>query len=251
MNDPRNPYAPPVAPVTDREDPRDPDGGGRFIPYGRTRPAGQGAAWIGDAWRLLRAQPGMWAALLVLEFVAYIVLSAIPLLSLFVQFVTPFAYAAIALAGDQQRRTGTFDLKVIGDAFSRRPAPLLAVGGVVFLAAAVFGVVLAVFLGTGMLGVWAGSAQADPAVVMLPVGLATYLAPQLIVLHDQPALEAMKMSFVGTLKNFVPGLVFGLCAFGLLFVSMIPLFLGLLITVPVLAITAYTVYRDIFVEDEP
>jgi uncharacterized membrane protein len=84
---------------------------------------------------------------------------------------------------------------------------------------------------------------------MLPVGLAAYLAPQLIVLHDQPALTAMKMSFAGTMKNILPGLVFGLCAFGLVIVSMIPLFLGLLITGPILAITAYTVYRDIFVED--
>jgi uncharacterized membrane protein len=34
-------------------------------------------------------------------------------------------------------------------------------------------------------------------------------------------------------------------------VSMIPLLLGLLITLPILAITNYTVYRDIFVDESP
>jgi len=35
----------------------------------------------------------------------------------------------------------------------------------------------------------------------------------------------------------------------LLFASMIPLLLGLLITMPIMAITSYTIYRDIFVEE--
>jgi uncharacterized membrane protein len=47
----------------------------------------------------------------------------------------------------------------------------------------------------------------------------------------------------------VPGIVFGLVAFFMMLVSMIPLFLGLLITLPILAITNYTIYRDIFIED--
>jgi uncharacterized membrane protein len=36
---------------------------------------------------------------------------------------------------------------------------------------------------------------------------------------------------------------------GLLVASMIPLLLGLLISIPIMAITNYTVYRDIFVEE--
>ena len=63
----------------------------------------------------------------------------------------------------------------------------------------------------------------------VPVSFATYLAPQLIVLHDQPALTAMKMSLVGCFKNILPGIVFFLCSTLLVVVSMIPLFLGLLI----------------------
>jgi hypothetical protein len=264
MNEPRNPYAPPVTHVADRDERRESPDSGRFIPYGRTVAAGRGAAWIGDAWRMLRAQPGLWAAALVLLFVAYMVLSMIPLVNFVVQLVVPFAYAGIALAADQQRRTGTFELKVLLGGFERQALSLLAVGVTALLAGVIFLIVLAIFIGTDMVAALADGAQSDLSIfmsvkfwlailigvaLMLPVGFATYLAPQLIVLHDQPALTAMKMSLVGTARNILAGLVFGLCAMVLIVVSMIPLLLGLLIAIPILAITNYTVYRDIFVEE--
>ncbi len=61
----------------------------------------------------------------------------------------------------------------------------------------------------------------------------------------------MKMSLIGCAKNILPGIVFGLLAFVLLMVSMISLFLGLLITIPIMVLTNYTVYRDIFVDENP
>jgi uncharacterized membrane protein len=265
MNDPRNPYAPPLTHVADHEE-RPPTDSGQFIPYGRSRPPGRGAGWIGDAWRLLRAQPGMWAAALVLLFIAYVVLSVIPLVNFLVQLVVPFAYAGIAMAADQQRRTGTFELGALVAGFKKQPVSLLAVGGVVILAGIAFVAVLFVFIGTEVFDMAMRGGQTDPSAflstrfwlailvglaVMVPVGFATYLAPQLIVLHDQPALTAMKMSLVGCIKNILPGLVFLLCAIVLIFVSMIPLLLGLLISIPIMVITNYTVYRDIFVEENP
>ncbi|HUQ68780.1 MAG TPA: BPSS1780 family membrane protein [Planctomycetaceae bacterium] len=264
MNEPRNPYSPPRTHVADRDEVAGSTDSGRFVPYGRTVPAGRGAAWIGDAWRLLRAQPGMWAALLILLFVAYVVASMIPLLNFFTSLLTPFVTAAIALAADEQRRTGTFDLKVMTRGFEKQPVSLLAVGGMAILAGVVFLIILAIFLGSDIIGAMAGGSNPDPSTflstkfwlafliglaVVLPIGFATYLAPQLILLHDQPAITAMKMSLAGTVKNILPGLVFGVCAFLMMIVSMIPLFLGLLITMPILAITNYTVYRDIFVEE--
>jgi uncharacterized membrane protein len=264
MNEPRNPYSPPVTRVADREDVAETTDPGRFIPYGRTVSAGRGAAWIGDAWRILKAQPGMWAALLILLFVAYIVASMIPVVNLFVSLLTPFVTAAIALAADQQRRTGTFDLKVMMGGFEKQPVSLLAVGGTKLLAGVVFLVVMVIFLGSDIIAVMTGRSPPDVAAMFsmkfllaflvglaltLPIGFATYLAPQLIVLHDQPAITAMKMSLAGTVRNILPGLVFGLCLMGMMIVSMIPLFLGFLITLPILVITNYTVYRDIFVED--
>lgn len=207
----------------------------------------------------------MWAAALILIFIGYIVLSVIPLVKFIVQLLAPFVSAGIAIAADQQRRTGKFELGALLVGFKKQPASLLAVSGVVILAAIVFVSVLAIFIGTGAFGMMLDRAQPDPSIflgakfwwaflagiaVMLPVSLATYLAPQLIVLHAQPAVTAMKMSLIGCLKNILPGIVFFLCSIVLVVVSMIPLFLGLLITIPIMILTSYTVYRDIFVEED-
>ena len=264
MNDPRNPYAPPATHVADHDESQGLSDSERFIPFGRTVAAGRGAAWIGDAWRILRGQPGMWAAAMILLFCAYVVLSIVPVVSFFSQFLTPFVVAGIALAAEQQRRTGAFDLKALVGGFEKHTPELLAVGLTAFLAGILFLVVLAVFLGADILTMVKNGAQSDPSQVMtlkfllaflvglalmMPVAFATYLAPQLIVLHDQPALTALKMSLIGLARNILPGIVFGLCTMGLVLVSMIPLFLGLLITLPILVITNYTIYRDIFIEE--
>src|SRR5262245_43953387 len=116
MNDPRNPYTPPRSHVADREERSETDSG-QFVPYGRSLPPGRGAGWIGDAWRLLKEQPGMWALALILLFIAYIVLSIIPFVGIFVQLLVPFATAGIAMAADTQRRTGTFELGALTAGF--------------------------------------------------------------------------------------------------------------------------------------
>ena len=265
MNEPRNPYAPPSTPVADRDELQGSTDSGRFVPYGRSLRVGRGPAWIGDAWRILRAQPGMWAAALILMFVAWIVVQLIPLVNFVAGILAPFGYAAIALAANDQRRNGTFELKVLLGGFQKHALPLLGVGLTTLLASIVFLIVLAIFLGGDVVRAMAGGGNPDPStflttkfwlafligfVVMLPIAFATYLAPQLIVLHEQPAITAMKMSLAGCVKNILPGLLFMFCALGMIFLSMIPLLLGLLITMPIMAITSYTVYRDIFVDED-
>jgi hypothetical protein len=265
VNDPQNPYAPPTSRVADHEPGPHSTDSGQFIPYGRSRPAGNGAKWIGDAWRLLRARPGQWALALVLLFVAYIVVSMIPLVNFFVQLLVPFAYAAVAMAADEQRRTGSFEPGILLAAFKKQPGSLLAVGGTVMVAYVVIGIFVAIVVGIDAFRMMnGGGGSFDPTVffsmkyllvfliclaLMIPVGMATYLAPQLIVLHDQPAVVAMKMSLSATIKNILAGLVFGICGLLLVIASVIPLGLGLLISIPIMVITNYTVYRDIFVEE--
>ena len=82
----------------------------------------------------------------------------------------------------------------------------------------------------------------------LPITAATYMAIPLIALHGVSAGSAMKMSLIGSFKNILPGIVYGVCASLFIFVSIIPVGLGLLVSIPVMMITTYPVYRDIFVE---
>jgi uncharacterized membrane protein len=264
MTDSRNPYSPPSAHVADQAERRDP-GAETFIPNGRSLPGGRGAGWIGDAWRLLKAQPGKWAVTMLLLLGFYIVISILPLVNLFSSFVGPFVSAGIAMAADEQRRNGTFEIGTLVGGFKRNPGSLLAVAGVLFLFFVVIAVLIMLTIGGAVAAQLFMGKQAEAAKVLmapgyllmmlvclalaLPVIAATYLAPALIVLHDQPAMTAMKMSLIGSVKNILPGIVFGLCGLGLTILASIPLGLGLLIVLPLMFITNYTMYWDIFIEE--
>lgn len=88
----------------------------------------------------------------------------------------------------------------------------------------------------------AGAAKAL-AVVMLA---ACWLAPALLVSKDLGVLQALRLSAMGSLRNplaFLTMLVLGAV---LLFVASIPLGLGLVVTMPVLACAAVKASEDIF-----
>jgi uncharacterized membrane protein len=82
----------------------------------------------------------------------------------------------------------------------------------------------------------------------LPVSMAMLFAPPLIVLTDSDVLPALKRSFGACLKNVVPFLVWSLAILVLGFVATIPLLLGWLLLAPVMMVSLYLSYRDIFHE---
>ena len=82
--------------------------------------------------------------------------------------------------------------------------------------------------------------------LMLPVVMAIWFAPALVVFHERGAVEAMKESFAGCLKNIVPFLLYGVVLFVPAIVATIPLGLGWLVLGPVVAGSLYTAYRDIY-----
>jgi len=84
--------------------------------------------------------------------------------------------------------------------------------------------------------------------LMLPLFMAIWFAPALVVFHDVQPMAAMKMSFQGALKNIVPFLVYGIVGFALAIVAVIPLGLGMLVWAPLLWASIYTSYRDIYLK---
>jgi uncharacterized membrane protein len=84
----------------------------------------------------------------------------------------------------------------------------------------------------------------------LPLVMAVWFAPALVVLRGAEPWAAMKLSFSGCMKNVVPFLLYGLIGIPLAIVASIPLMLGWFIVGPVAIASVYTSYCDIF-EDEP
>jgi uncharacterized membrane protein len=75
-------------------------------------------------------------------------------------------------------------------------------------------------------------------------------APTLVMLDELGATNAMKLSFVGSLKNIVAFLLYGGIAMVLIFLGSLPFLLGLLVVWPTLTAAIYVAYRDIYLEGE-
>jgi uncharacterized membrane protein len=254
-----NPYAAPKAPVADAASRRQ----GNFVPGGRPVPAAHGWDWIAEAWNLFKRQPGIWVVIAVLWVVIFVALSLIPVLGTLVNslltpvFVAGFVIGANALDEGRELQVGH-----LFAGFSNRFGTLISVGAL-YLAASVAIVVVSALLTGASAWVMLGGSP-DPVGgtmgamttillawlvmlgLMVPVLMAVWFAPALVVFHQRGAVEAMKESFSGCLKNIVPFLVYGVIGFVLAIVAAIPIGLGWLVLLPVLGASAYTAYRDIY-----
>lgn len=82
----------------------------------------------------------------------------------------------------------------------------------------------------------------------IPLIMAVLFAPALVILNGMSATAAMKLSFIGCLKNVLPFLIFGLIGLVLVVLGSLPFGLGLVVVWPTLMAAGYVAYRDIFYE---
>jgi len=197
-------------------------------------------------------------------FVINIALAFIPLVSLVLSVLGPAFLGGLMLGCRAIDDNESLRVEHLFAGFNTRPGPLLAVGGL-YLAGSfgimiVAGILIAVIGGVSMLG-----AGADPdtlissgaaigvviavlvaVLLFVPLLMAFWFAPALIVNHELSAFEAMRLSFLGCVRNVMPFLVYGLCAMGLSLLAIIPFGLGLLVLSPVLIASVYVGYKEIY-----
>ena len=255
-----NPYAAPRAAVADVQTPID---DGDFIPEGQSVGIGNGWTWITESWGIFRQAPGMWIGCLIAILAITIVLSLIPFVGPFANMVLyPVWGAGLTIACHALWNEEPMEFNHIFAGFKHRFGALLMIGlfgtvcGVLILVlmAFVIGWNPGVFLGIGeppknldMSRVAIGYLLA--LALFLPVYMAQWFAPTLIVINDFSPGQALKTSFSGCLKNILPFLLYGIVFFVIIIVSAIPLMLGLLITMPMFIASVYTAYRDIYYAD--
>ena len=239
-------------------------------PEGWAVPAGHGADWWVSAWRLFAATPAIWIVITILYVAIMMLLSLIPLLGqVAVSLLHPVFAGGIVIGCREQDRGGALSVQHLFAGFGDKFGPLVFVA-LIYLAGwfvvGCFTVALAfATLGGGVL---TALASGDPlqagavligtvgltALVILLVGLLLaipllmvfWFAPALIVLRGDDPVAAMKASFGACLRNLPPFLIYGLLGLLFLILASIPLFLGLLVLIPVGIATIYTSYKDIF-----
>lgn len=255
MEHENNPFKAPSARV---EDERRADG---YIVGGRVVPASHGIDWIKSGWALFREAPLPWIGLAVLFLVISVVIGMIPVVNFALNLLVPVFVGGIMLGCKALKDGEGLSVGHLFAGFSGHAGKLIMIGllylGAIIVLGIVLGVGTALTVGTGMVaGTGPGAilgglvAVLIGALVFVPLAMAVWYAPPLVVFHDEAPWQAIKSSFSASLRNFLAFLLYGLVFVVLAILASLPLFLGWLVLMPVLYGSTYAAYRDIFVGDE-
>jgi len=232
-------------------------------------PFSHGSSWIGSAFsNHFKTNALAWIGAFLVFGILSIVIQLIPLLGMIASsLLSPVFVAGFMLGAKAQDEGEDFTLSHLFAGFKQSTGQLVLVG--TFYLVGTFAVILiaGVVMGSSfaMLGMMDGDPAAAQAMaqnpmamllpmlvmfaLLIPLMMAYWFAPALVVIDELSAVAAMKLSFVGCLRNVLPFLLYGIVMFVLTILAMIPLFLGLLVLLPVMIASMYTAYRDIYYPD--
>jgi uncharacterized membrane protein len=269
-----NPY---TAPEADLETPPEEDE--MTGPHGV--PAFNGLSWIAQGWEFFKESPVSWTLALIIWIVLSMIIGLIPFLGgIAMMLIGPVVMGGFMLGCYEQEQGGSFTIGHLFAGFSNNAGQLMLVG-VLYMVMS-FGVTLV--MGLIMMLMFGSLAALDPQnveLMMASIGppllifvllfllifmviMMTYIfAPSLVAVDGLDALNAMKLSFKGCLRNILPLLVYGIAAtilslilivpMILMAINLIPMWLGvvlimifMLVMFPVFTASVYSAYRDIY-----
>jgi hypothetical protein len=229
--------------------------------------AGRGAGWLAEAFGLFRRKPLAWIGLTGGWLVVTFGLLIIPIIGgVIANFLQPVFFASFAIAALRQ---SAGEPVVMGDlflGFRRNLRALVNLGAILLI------VEIAIFALMALLGLpMSGSEEKSTFTVaeyvemlkgrewILLIGFALtvlvkgglWFAPPLIALHGMSMTHAIRWSLYAALANVGAMIVYGLALFALFFAALIPWALGLIVVIPVMSISTYIGYRDVFEASAP
>jgi uncharacterized membrane protein len=247
------------------------------IPESRMVGAGRGLSWWVEGWRLFTPNVGTWLLIALILVVLGAIVAALEkrvpvlgeLVSLVMEILWPVVIGGLMLGCRAVDRGNPLLVAHLFAGFRQRTRDLVMVGAIytgllIVIVLVIGGMMLAIF-GVEIFSVLSDADTASPTgvaftsaviavllgclfflLLLLPLVMAIWFAPALIMLAGLSPVEAMKASFAGCLRNVVPFLVYGLIGVLLAIVASIPLGLGWFVLVPVAIASIYASYCDIF-----
>ncbi len=204
----------------------------------KTVDAGAGLNWLQGGWSAFKAGGALLIGMVAAMLLVTVVLALIPWLGmLLVPIVGTFLYAGMlkSLRGHAGGRTMRFD--DIWSAFGDQDKMVhLAIVALV----PTLGSLLQSVLPGGFIGWLLG------ALIGIAVTALVYFAVPLVLFRNLEAPQALKSSLDGVLANLPAVIVFWAICIVLTILAILPLFLGLLVLIPVLLGAAYEAYAEIY-----
>jgi uncharacterized membrane protein len=271
-----NPYAPPVSELTADVDAMESE----TMAGPRNVPARHGWGWITQGFHYFSAYPWSWMLATVVFIGCLMVVSLVPFLGVIATYLlSPILSGGMMLGAYEQDHGGRFRIEHVFAGFSNQLGQL-ALLGALYLGGLLL-ILIPVFLLAGLPVILAVAGLEDGAVagqgpeamdhfadaviagqvpwvilggliavlLSIPLLMAYWFAPTLIAVNGMRAWPAMKLSFRACLWNILPFLVYGIIGILLMFATILTLGLALFVLLPVLLVSVYASYRDIFYYD--
>lgn len=244
----------------------------------RIAPAGNGADWLVDGFAIFSKNWLAWIGIVLFILVLKVATLFIPVVGrMALQILTPVFIGGLMLGCRSQDRGEGFLFEHLFAGFSNRFMQLAAIGVIqlvgTFMILVVCGLILFLLIGgmDTLLNIYhamqnavtendinrviqATSGMTLLLLVVVLIGLSLYLpllvlvwfAPALIILDNLDVITAMKYSLTGCVKNVIPYLIYGVVGLIFSIIATIPLGLGWLVLIPVMIISIYLAYKDIY-----
>lgn len=242
-------------------------------PEARLLPAAAGWRWLTEAMAMLREHLGLWVLLALIFLLLRLALNKLGL-GLLDALLTPLLTAGLMLACAEQQRGEEIEIGHLFAGFQHRWQELLKLGLFSLLGMLAIAVGVATLMLLNGLAplleqiIGASKGPLSPGQVLALVeaggvgslllisllallgfslwGLALWFSPALVMLDDIAAWEALKLSLVASLRNWRAVLVYSLALLALALLAALPLFLGFFLLLPLVLISSYTAYRQLF-----
>lgn len=225
------------------------------------QPAARGAFWLADAFRLFRASPLQWIGLCAGWISITFALVLVPFLGgVIANFLQPAFFASFAVAAYKQSAGERIVMADLFGGFRRNMRALVNLGAIELLAA--IGIV-ALMTALGLPSMPDSSPETAVSdylellkghewvlalgfVLLVILKGALWFAPPLIAFHGMSTGHAIRWSLYAALANIGAMIVYGAALLGLMLLSVLTSGLGLVVAMPMMVISTYIGYREVF-----
>lgn len=233
----------------------------------RRVPMSRGLSWIAEGWHLFKAHPLMWWVCLIVFVVVSVVPQLIPIIGPIIGLLlAPILVAGLMLGAHEVQEGRPLTVGHVFAGFQSNPGALILtaliqVGLIVAIGAAIFFLMSQRLMSAAV--AWNMKGNVDFGTVISLLGpalplllllvlvvMSTYFAPPLVAIRNEGPVRAMLLSVTGMMKNALPGIAYSAVMFVLALLATLPFGLGWIVLLPVLALSTYAAFRDIYLEAE-
>ncbi len=200
-----------------------------------------GASWIVDGFKNFATSPFTWLLAVFLYLLMLGTLSMLPFVSIISTIIAPIFMAGLMICAKQNKYNQQFSINNLFDGFRLNGGKLAGLGaiyfGMIILIFMVFGAIMLVMVFSNVANI---ESLADPSnfsantvlifllfllialAIMIPIIMAFWFAPALVIFHNIEIFDAIKLSFTGCMKNVMPYLIYSIVYIVVYLLAIIP-----------------------------